>query len=518
MSDLATLESHRLALQAQLDAAKTQAERNQLGQFATPALLAQAILQETKHYFDPNTKIRFLDPAFGTGAFYSALLATYDNAMIERAESYEIDPHYGDAARELWHSHPLDLHLFDFTRTEPPPSQEKANLLICNPPYVRHHHLSAENKQYLRQKTMQRLSGLAGLYAYFLLLAHDWLAENGISCWLIPNEWMDVNYGQQIKQYLTTKVTLLRVHRFATETSQFDDALVSSTVLWFRKAQPTLNCFVCLSSGQSLTQPTWKKEIAHKQLDSRTKWSHYFRPTYSPKQKESAVYLSDLFQIKRGIATGANKFFMLTSEQVKINRLPTQFLKPVLPSPRYLETDEVLAEEDGLPQIAKRLFLLDCSLPEQKIYANHPTLWQYLELGRQQKIDQRYLCRHRHRWYEQEQRPPAPILCTYMGRNAQPFRFIRNHSLATAPNVYLMLYPTAQLQRQFHQDEMLLQRIWEWLTQVEGATLKQMGRSYGGGLFKLEPKELAQLQLDERIFSQLNIALRPVQAVLPFDF
>lgn len=516
MSDLAALEAQRLALQTQLDAGKTQAERNQLGQFATLAPLARAILQETKRYVDPTIKIRFLDPAFGTGAFYAALLATYDNAMIKRAESYEIDPHYANAARELWQAYPLDLHLTDFTRAEPP--LEKANLLICNPPYVRHHHLSAEDKQYLRQKTQGRLSGLTGLYAYFLLLAHDWLVEDGISCWLIPNEWMDVNYGQQIKQYLTTEVTLLRVHRFTTEVSQFDDALVSSTVLWFRKARPASNSFVRLSSGQSLARPTWEKEIAQKQLDSRKKWSQYFQPTYTPKQRDSAVYLADMFKIKRGIATGANKFFVLTSEQVEANRLPTQFLKPILPSPRYLETDEILAEKNGHPQITKRLFLLDCGLPEQKIYADYPTLWEYLERGKAQKIDQRYLCRHRNRWYEQEQRPPAPILCTYMGRSAQPFRFILNHSLATAPNVYLMLYPTAHLRRQLNQDKLLLQRIWEWLTQVEGTTLKRIGRSYGGGLFKLEPNELAQLRVDERILPQLDITPRPIQVALPIDF
>ncbi|KAA3655503.1 MAG: SAM-dependent DNA methyltransferase [Chloroflexi bacterium] len=509
-----TIESQRLHLQAELDAAKTQAERNRLGQFATPSSLAHAILVETKRFLESDTSIHFLDPAFGTGAFYSALLAIYDNELIEKAEAYEIDPHYGNSAQELWQTHNLNLHLADFTRAKP--AKQKVNLLVCNPPYVRHHHIPTENKKYLRQKTDYKLSGLSGLYAYFLLLAHDWLTNNGIGCWLIPSEWMDVNYGQQIKQYLTTQVKLLRIHRFATDMPQFEDALVSSTVVWYQKTAPNKNEPVNFTSGQLLSQPSLEKKIPFHRLEPKTKWAHLFQANEPPALKDSPLYLSDLFKIKRGIATGANKFFILTPEQISTYKLPPQFLKPILPSPRYLQRNEITAEDDGTPIISKRFFLLDCNLPEQTIKIHYPTLWQYLQFGREQEIDKRYLCRHRRRWYEQEERPPAPILCTYMGRNQQPFRFIRNHSMATAPNVYLMLYPTPLLNHHLMQDETLLQQIWNWLTQVNGKTFKKIGRSYGGGLFKLEPRELAQLGVDKQIINQMDFMPRPVQTAFSF--
>jgi len=57
----------------------------------------------------------------------------------------------------------------------------------------------------------------------------------------------------------------------------------------------------------------------------------------------------------------------------------------------------------------------------------------------------RYL---RKRWYAQEKRAAAPIVCIYLGRSdnksKRPFRFILNHSKATAANV---LYPTPAMQQ-----------------------------------------------------------------------
>ena len=80
------------------------------------------------------------------------------------------------------------------------------NLIICNPPYVRHHHLGNGDKSRLQIHTLQasgmKISGLAGLYCYFLGLSHAWMTDGGVAGWLIPSEFMDVNYGQAVKRYL----------------------------------------------------------------------------------------------------------------------------------------------------------------------------------------------------------------------------------------------------------------------------------------------------------------------------
>jgi hypothetical protein len=98
-----------------------------------------------------------------------------------------------------------------------------------------------EQLRYLsRRVTGIDLNGLTGLYGYFLLISHMWMEEGGIAGWLIPSEFMDVNYGNQIKQYLLDKVKLIHIHRFDPDEVQFNDALVSSTVVWLKKIKPPM--------------------------------------------------------------------------------------------------------------------------------------------------------------------------------------------------------------------------------------------------------------------------------------
>jgi len=504
--EIEILESQRLESQHKLDSLRDRDTRNKLGQFATPSFLAGEILNFAKNLFSPQEKIRFLDPAFGTGAFFAALLRTFSNSQISSAKGFEIDSFYGDEAKKLWSNTPLFFKIADFTKLSPPSSDyNKANLIICNPPYVRHHHLLSEEKirlQFIvKQITGKRLNGLAGLYCYFLLLADAWLAKGGHAGWLIPSEFMDVNYGDQIKNYLLHDVTLLRIHRFDPSEVQFQDAMVSSAVVWFRKERPSPKYSVEFTYGGTLLQPNVSRHISSEVLDKTTKWTSFPLNGSQSSRDKSDLKLADLFIIKRGIATGANKFFILDPALISQYELPAEFLTPILPSPRCLASDEIESDAQGTPSIAKKLFLLNCKLKEEKIEEKYPSLWRYLKVGMKEGIHERYLCQHRSPWYLQETRPPAPILCTYMGRSfsksSKPFRFILNQSNATAPNVYLMLYPQRRLSVILNHKPELLRTIWLALNQISKEALFDEGRVYGGGLHKLEPNELANVSLNE---------------------
>lgn len=500
-------ETLRLSIQIELDSKKTALERNKLGQFATPTVLAREVLSYGLSLLPQGQRVRFLDPAIGTGSFYSALRETIEGRQLEVAKGYEIDPHYGEPARKLWFGSDLDIELSDFTKTKPP--FNGFNLLICNPPYVRHHHLDGDEKRRLQVESQAsagiKLSGLAGLYCYFVALSHRWMSADGVAGWLIPSEFMDVNYGRELKRYLLEEVTLLRIHRFDPNDVQFDDALVSSAVAWFKKSKPPAGHTVEFSYGGTHAAPAISRQIESVELANEGKWTRF--PRQEVRVASDIPIISDLFSIKRGIATGCNDFFILSREKIEELGLPKEFFRPIFPSPRHVKNDEVEADNQGNPILSHSLFLLDCRLPEDEIEQRHPSLWRYLESGKKD-VGSRSLCKSRSIWYKQEDRSPAPFVCTYMGRSnsatKSPFRFLLNYSRAVVANTYLMLYPKPHVANRLNGRPDLLRRVWEELKNIRPESLMSEGRVYGGGLHKMEPKELAKVPARE-IATLLNL-------------
>ena len=286
------------------------------------------------------------------------------------------------------------------------------------------------------------------------------------------------------------------IHRFDPNDTQFADALVSSAVVWLRNAPAPPDHTVTFSFGGSLSKPTLSRAISAESLKHETKWTR-FPATSQARLHTTEPKLSDFFKIKRGIATGNNKFFILSDEEISKAKLPLMAFRPILPSPRYIDGDEVQADSKGNPCLDRKLFVLDPRLPEKEIQQSMPTLWNYLKAGKEQGIHETYLCRHRKLWYAQENRPAAPIVCTYLGRSdaksGRPFRFLLNHSKATVANVCPAMYPTPVLAEALASDKGLIRKVWKVLNQLTPEQLLSEGRVYGGGLHKMEPRELANV-------------------------
>lgn len=497
-------ETIRLQSQTRVDARKSQETRNRLGQFSTPFPLAKEIVAQALSLLSPRRDLAFLEPAVGTGVFFSAIEEADRNGdIIRRALGVEVDSGYGQVAQELWNRPPFQVRIEDFLDFSADRANRESFDLICtNPPYVRHHHIETRLKQELQARVKNEVgiqaSGLSGLYVYFVLLCDAILRDGAVASWLIPSEFLYVNYGKALREYFTEKVTLLHVHQFDPVDVQFADALVSSCVVTYRKQSPRGTYDFRYTFGGTLSHPNEDRTLSSDEAVVQGKWN--LRTDAVPQiASHSTLRVSDLFDIKRGIATGNNGFFMLDRKMIEKFSVPDSFLRPILPSPRTLSELTIESDENGVPILPDARFLLDCRLPPEVVRVRYPHVWDYLLLGEAEGIPDAYLCSRRKPWYLQERRETPLFLATYMARSrsadSHPFRFFLNLSLAVATNVFLLLYPKHRLRTLLGESRERMTELLQLLNSLEPSSVLNGGRTYGGGLHKLEPSELAGLPL-----------------------
>lgn len=476
-------ELERQRRQEEYDNSHSQLERNIKGQFATPNELAISIVKDALDRIEqPRT---FLEPSCGTGSFVSALRAC--NSDIE-VTGIEKDDDVYSIAHELWDGDAVTvLHGDFFEMVSDLPGYD---ILVTNPPYSRHHHLSAEEKtEYglvAERLTGRHLSQLAGLHAYFILAGTALLNDDGIASWLIPSELFSVNYGRVIRDYITHDVSIERIHFFDNDDLQFDDALVSSCVLVLRKRPTGPNATALITSGD-FNKPNQTAVVPIDELVLVDKWQHFF----SLEDDTAKTRIGDFFKVKRGLSTGAESFYAKARTEWHELGIGDEWLTPVLPAPRFMHDAVIEADETGWPVEHERALL---NIPMDIDESDLPdSVRAYLDTC-PDKVRNSYTARHRKKWYSIEQREPAPVVCTYMSRSdEQPFRFVRNKSKAVVTTAYLCLYPCSAL------TEGELDEICISLNSIAPSTLINSGREYGGGLRKLEPKELLSVPFDTSI-------------------
>ena len=500
MNGVIQKETQRLRQQTLYDDSRPSGDRNRRGQYSTPFALAAEIVEFVVSLTDPDVPLRVLEPAVGTGAFFSALLHSVPIERIHSAVSFERYSELAETAVRLWADSGLEVIHGDFTSLYESLPTYGHNLVVTNPPYVRHHHLSRTTKERLRKEvvssTGHTVSGLAGLYTYFLLLAHSAMAPDAVAAWLIPSEFCTVNYAEVIRRYLTERVSLVRIHNYSTSVQQFPGVMIDPSLVVFRNRPPDPRSTVNLTAGQSLLKPRSSLTVSSGELHDAGKWVVTHGSTSlvtHGSQRASSSTIGDLFVVRRGILTGANDFFVMSYDEARQWEIPARFLTPVVPAPRHLRTEVIEPDHEGIPVIEPRRALIMCSLPEDELRVRYPTLWCYFQTGEAKGLRSRYLLSRRNPWYRQEARDPSLFLMPYMRR--RPFSFIWNQTQAVATNVYLMMYPNAGLTNVLESREDAAMLLHSFLNDLNVEEVRAAGRKYAGGLYKMEPRELTRLPI-----------------------
>lgn len=210
------------------------------------------------------------------------------------------------------------------------------------------------------------------------------------------------------------------------------------------------------------------------QLAGADKW----QPMLQGRRAEAQpgfVPLAQLAQFRRGIASGANGFFLLSRRRVEELGLDPARCLPCIGRATAVRGLIWRGEGDGL--------LLNLSDPLT------PAEAAYVAQGAAQGLPARYILAHRQPWYAMEQRPVAPIWGAVFARGH--LRFIHNAAGWRSLTCFHGIYPVS--------DDALLHQALVLCLNSDGVreASRLHGRVYGGGLNKFEPNDLKALAVPD---------------------
>lgn len=446
---------------------------------------------------------RVLEPSCGEAAFLVAASRRLDAlaAPVDRTQLVGVELHAASAAaaRELVaaEGRAAEVTVADFFTV---PGRRQFDVVIGNPPYVRYQGFTGASRVAGRRAALNGgvgLTALASSWAAFTVHAAEFLRPGGRLGLVLPAELLTVNYAADVRRYLMERFGRVQVVMFTERV--FPGVLEEVVLLLAEDALAPGGTTHC-----ELRQSTSAAELAGKLDNEDETRAHRWRPAdtsakwtpallsataleiYAPLASgDSFTGLQSWGETTLGAVTGRNNYFALSPAdaiELKLRGEETLPLSP--PGSRHLRG--LSFTTTAWRELGERGARTLMFRPGSTLRAMSRGARRYLVHGENEGVPEAYKCRVRSPWWQVPLVAPADLLLTYM--NADTPRLVTNTAgvrhLNSVHGVYLgehvktlgkELLPIASL------NSMTLL----------GAEL--VGRAYGGGLLKLEPREADQL-------------------------
>jgi hypothetical protein len=488
----------------------------QKGQFWTPDWVAQGMVA----YVVAGGCDEVFDPAVGAGAFFRAVKqVAKETGRSIRFHGTEIDPAALEQAvhNELSAADLASVQIRDFVLNPPSGS---LSAIVANPPYIRHHRLGGEVKAKLRAFALKlvgkTLDGRAGIHVYFLLRALQLLKHDGRLAFIMSADTCEGVFAPTLWNWITRNFCLDAVLTFAPEASPFPGVDTNPVVFMIRRAKPASH-FLWAKCHAARCDEFKQWVLSGFRARSSDALTIYHRSvaeglatgfSREPRTMDAnAPRLGDFAKVLRGIATGANEFFFLTRSQAATLRIPDEFLIPAIGRTRDVTEEEITSKTlEALDATGRPTFLF--SPDGRPLNAFPKAVREYLRHGEELGLPRRPLIASRQPWYKMETRQPPPFLFAYLGRRNA--RFIRNRDGILPLTGFLCVYPRSN-------EPESVDRLGRALRHPETiANLRLVGKSYGQGCIKVEPRALERLPLTSAVTMEPDA--EPVSYALPLEF
>jgi adenine-specific DNA-methyltransferase len=485
----------------------TPALRKARGAFYTPQPIAE-YLAEWGVEDDPAATV--MDPTCGEAVFMQAAgrrLADLGVSLERlREQMFGVDLHEASIARSrrLLRAQGLDGSFYagDFF-SELLPDKLGARLpyvdaVIGNPPFVRYQrHIGLERKRAQLAALEQgvRLSGLASSWAALVVHACGFLKPEGRLAMVLPTELLATGYAEPVRAWL--KRRFRAVHLVMFEELQFSDA-TEKVILVLARGHGGCRAFslVPVRTAEDLRSIRFGGPMhLNVAAPDQGKWTNLLLPV-EHRQAFDRVIEQHFVPLARygsptlGTVTGNNDYFCISERTRQAYAISACHVLPVSPpGTKHLKgLSFTLKDWEALRDAGEPVWMLqprDDALggvegPEDE------GLRRYLQQGLKDEVHLAYKCRVRNTWYRPPVVPVPDLFFTYMSHRYP--RLLSNSAKATFVN---SMHGVRLREGMPRESSVALPLLAFNAVTMLGAEIH--GRSYGGGILKMEPSEAAML-------------------------
>lgn len=457
--------------------------RKARGAFFTP----DAITRYVTDWAIRSSTDTVLEPSAGDAAFLVQAVRRFQEhgSVAPTVDGVEIHEHSAVVAcrrvREAGGN--PNITVGDFFLVEP---QACYSVVVGNPPYIRYQDFSGDSRIRSRAAALRAgvsLTALASSWAAFAVHSALFLKDGGRMGLVLPAELLSVNYAAAVRQFLFDRFRSVELVLFNEQVFPEAEADVVLLLADGFNEGPTDHATIYQAQNAdalaSLSGPlTWKPS------DPSAKWTGMLvdpdavEPLRTLRAEGHFTSLDTWGDTTLGMVTGNNRYFALSPARVKELGLPRKDLVRLSPpgSSHLRGLELSTSAMTKLGQQGKSTWMFrPASKPS-------PTSQAYIDAGHLAGVDEAYKCRVRKPWYRVPLLQPADLLLTCM--NADTPRLTTNtagaHHLNSVHGVYL-----DDQHRELGRELLPIAS----LNSVTLLNAEMVGRSYGGGILKLEPRE-----------------------------
>ena len=468
------------------------------GAFFTPRSIADFLAAWA---IDGSAAARVLDPTCGEAVFLQAAGATLrrlgapPTRLPDQLCGVDVHAESIEEAARILRADGLtaSLRTQDFcaipTPDEPGAPLPLVDAVVGNPPFIRYQAQTGDARRRAARAALAqgvRLSGLASSWAALVVHACAFLKPDGRLAMVLPAELLSVHYAEPIRRWLRRRFAT--VHLVMFERLQFEGALENVVLVL---AQGSGGC-----DSFSLHHVRDSDDLAGLQIGDHAgvtpsdsgKWtdlllSPHQRGLFRAVAQDHFVPLSDYGSPELGTVTGANHYFAITDQKkVDYGLSGSDVVRISPPGTRHLRGLSFTARDwEKMRASGEAVWLLHPSVDEVS-----DSLRRYIDYGEQIRVFDAYKCQIRTPWW----RPPlvaAPdLFFTYMSHRYP--RLVANRAGVRHLNSMHGLRLQKDVPRCSQSALPVL-----GLNSVTMLGAELFGRSYGGGVLKMEPREAATL-------------------------